>query len=176
MSSDTADEPSTRRWELQVLTPGEAQGGSFKNRGNWAIDGQEQIPEGSVLWKQYEVLVGLYRYYLDVAWKVSVWYYATTGLILSYFFEHVGDDEGDVLPLVLVFVGCISLGFAYLTWRGGGHLFGLINLLESIAKRLKLPGRPHVEFACVFLLINTLMFVLVSVCAFWMYFYEPWDT
>jgi hypothetical protein len=115
------------------------------------------------LWKQYDVLVDLYKYYLDAAWKAAVWYYATTGVILAYYFENYDAATGGPLPLLLLFVAAMSLGSAYLAWRGARNLSGIPPLLEHIAQSLRIPGRPHVEFAVVFLLINSGMFSVVGV-------------
>jgi hypothetical protein len=52
-------------------------------------------------------------------------------------------------------------GFAYLHLRGARNLNELPHLLEYIA-RTRIPGRPHVEFAIVFLLMNSAMFMFVA--------------
>jgi hypothetical protein len=164
-----------RRWELEALTPGESNGNSFAVEKAWA-SATVKIDEHNLLWKQYAVLVDLYKYYLELAWKVSVWYYATSGAILTYFFANVGQPGKSVLPYLLWFYGAASLGFGYLSWRGGGHLFGMIKLFESIAERLGLPGRPHVEFACVFLLISGVMFAALGVAGIALFFAAPWSS
>ena len=128
---------------------------------NWAKEGDPDDGKDR-LWKQYGVLVDLYKYYLDVAWKAAVWYYATTGVVLAYYFENYDAEEDGLLPFLLLFVGSMSLGFAYLAWRGARNLSGIPPLLEHIARNLRIPGRPHVEFAVVFLLMNSGMFVSVG--------------
>ena len=40
-------------------------------------------PTKDLLWKQYELHVGLYKHYLELALKFNVFYYAATGAILS---------------------------------------------------------------------------------------------
>jgi hypothetical protein len=170
---DEAQPRFSSRWEIEALTPGETNGTAFVCDKNWA-NASAKIDEHNVLWKQYAVLVDLYKYYLELAWKVSVWYYAASGAILTYFFANVGQPEAPVLPYLLWFFGAASLGFGYLAWRGGGHLFGMIQLFEEIAERLGLPGRPHVEFACAFLLISSLMYTALGIAAIWLFFYAPW--
>jgi hypothetical protein len=152
-------------WVHRVLTPAEDDAGSFSpEEGHWAASG-EVLNEHDRLWMQYVVLVDLYKFYLEVAWKVSVWYYATTGVVLAYFFEHIGDQGSEALPLLLIFLSGASAGFAYLHWRGARHLHSMIQLLEYIAESLHLPGRPHIEFAAAFLLINCFMFAAVCVAS-----------
>lgn len=43
------------------------------------------------LWKQYEISVDLYKHYLKLSIELSVFYYAITGAILSYYFTHKAD-------------------------------------------------------------------------------------
>lgn len=168
----TAEHPVPRRWELDALTPAERHPESF-NVGSWA-NASDKLDEHNVLWKQYAVMVDLYRFYIDLAWKVNVWYYVTSGAILTYFFANVGQPESPVLPYLLLFYGGASIGFGYLFWRGGGHLNSMIDLFEGIAEKLRLPGRPHVEFGCAFLLISALMYVALGVAAIALYFIAPW--
>ena len=160
-------------WVFKALTPSESDGKALKRDEFWA-SASDTIDEHNVLWMQYAVLIDLYKYYLDLAWKVSVWYYAASGAMLTYFFANVGQPEAPVLPYLLWFYAAASLGFGYLAWRGGGHLFGMIHPFEVIAERLGLPGRPHVEFACAFLLISSLMYTALGIAAVWLFFHEPW--
>ena len=44
-----------------------------------------------LLWKQYNLNVGLYRGYLELVVKMNVFYYAVTGAILSYYFAHAAE-------------------------------------------------------------------------------------
>jgi hypothetical protein len=85
-------------------------------------------------------------------------------VVLAYYFNNIDDKSSGraLLPLLLVFVAIISAGFAYLHWRGARDLSAVPNLLEYIAEELELPGRPHIEFAVVFLVMNCAMFLFVS--------------
>jgi hypothetical protein len=151
-------------WLRSVLTLPEENSHSFKNEDRWAAT-SDVLNEDNPLWRQYVVLVDLYKFYIEVAWRVSVWYYAITALVLAYFFDHIGDQGSEALPLILVFLAAMSAGFAYLHWRGARHLHSMIGLLEYIAQSLRLPGRPHIEFAAAFLLINCFMFAAVCVAS-----------
>lgn len=163
--------PTVLKWMGEVLSPAET-GSSFVWRA-WA--GSDAVMSSdNVLWRQYTILVDLYKYYLDVAWKVSVWYYATTGAILTYFFSHVGDEGAEALPWALGFFIIASLEFAYLHWRGSRNLYDLLKLLEDIAIRLSLPGRPHVEFGAAFVLINAFLLIAVSLALMILLVVQPW--
>jgi hypothetical protein len=44
-------------------------------------------PSAEILWKQYELQVGLYKEYLNLLLRFNVFYYAATGAMLSYYFS-----------------------------------------------------------------------------------------
>jgi hypothetical protein len=47
--------------------------------------------------------------------------------------------------------------------------------MEFIAVSLRLPGRPHIEFAASFLLINSFMFTAVGLASGVLFFLKPWS-
>ena len=69
------------------------------------------------------------------------------------------------MPLLLIFLSLASANFAYLHWRGARHLHDMVPMFEYIALSLHLPGRPHIEFAAAFVLINCFMFTAMSVAS-----------
>jgi hypothetical protein len=126
---------------------------------NWAQPG-DSLDEHDVLWAQYCVFVDLFKHYLEIVWKASVGYYFVTGAALAYYFDRVTAEPGP-LPLLLLFVSVVSLGCVVIFLRGARDLVELRNLLDAIALRLRLPGRPHVEFAVEFVLFNVVFMLLV---------------
>lgn len=138
---------------------------SFSSRtSRWASAGDE-LADSDRLWRQYLVLVDLYKYYLDVAWKVSVWYYATTGAVLAFVFDRLEAANPRPLIFVLIFLGFMSVGLSVLCFRASRYLLEMVPWLEHCAVELALPGRPHVEFASLFLLLNALMCGAVAVAS-----------
>ena len=149
-------------WIGAVLSPREDNNASFRNEGGqWALPGKP-IGDDDRLWRQYLVLVDLCKFYLEITWKVAVWYYATTGAILTYFFSHIGGPDARPLLFVLLFLSFASLGFGYLHFRGARHMHEVLPWLEYIALSLHIPGRPHVEFIAAFLLINSVLYTAVA--------------
>jgi hypothetical protein len=116
----------------------------------------DPIAEDDRLWRQYLVLVELYKFYLEIALKAAVWYFATAGTILTYFFRHIAGPDARPLLFVLLFLSFASLGFGYLHFRGAHHMHEVLPWLEYIASSLRIPGRPHVEFIAAFLLIDSI--------------------
>lgn len=118
---------------------------SITDRGGWASRGEE-INDSDVLWRQYTVLVDLYRYYIDLIWKVTIWYYTAIGISLSYFFTHLNADNRGYFPFLLFFLSALSIGVALIFWRVVSYVNQMEEWLDYIAVALGLPGRPHVEF------------------------------
>src|SRR4051794_40109586 len=57
-----------------------------------------------LLWKQYELHVELYKFYLELVLKANTFFFAITGAILSYYFTHLAFPRirlALVLPLVM---------------------------------------------------------------------------
>ena len=150
------------RWIRRAFSPGEDDARSMWDNEQWAEEGEKIDPDDR-LWKQYVVMVDLYKYYLDTTWKAAVGYYAATGIPLAYYMDRIRTGPKHTLPLLLIFLAAISLGFAYVQWRGARNLSSLTQFLEYIALALRIPGRPHVEFAVVFLFLNAIMLVAVAV-------------
>lgn len=126
----------------------------------WA-DETAKVTDDNLLWRQYTVYVDLFKFYVDIAWKSTTWFYAITGAILAYYFSHIQDDNPYLryalgLPIIL------SFGFAFIYHRGNRQTEDLEDKLEYIRERLKLPGKPHVDFLEKFLEVGRLLFVLVG--------------
>ena len=149
-------------WIGAVLSPREDSNASFRNEDeHWASPG-EPIAEEDRLWRQYLVLVGLCRFYLEIVWKVAVWYFATTGAILTYFFSHIGRPDARPLLFVPLFLSFASLGFGYLHFRGARHMHEILPWLEYIALSLHIPGPAAHRVHCAILLINSVLYTAVA--------------
>jgi len=159
-------------WLRKAVTWKEDGGDSFQQK-TWADPAAESIgPVGNRYWAQYALLVDLYKHYLDIAWKASVWYYAVTGAILTYYLANRAAYLPGPMPLVLLFLAVVSGGFAALHVKGAYNMSQMRELLEGIALKLGLPGRPHVEFAIFFLLLSALLMTLVCIASIWLFVAE----
>jgi hypothetical protein len=99
-------------WMRHAFSPTEDFAGSFEPQ-TWAGEG-DPLDADDRLWKQYIVLVELYKYYVDIAWKAAVWYYATTGAILAFYLDKLDAEDRTIAPLLLIFVAVMSFGFSFL--------------------------------------------------------------
>jgi hypothetical protein len=136
----------------------------------WAARGEE-INESNILWRQYLMFVELYRYYIDLVWKASIWYYTAMGVSLAYFFAHLNARNHGYLPLLLVFLGAMSVGMSLIYARVVHYVGQMESWLDYIAVSLRLPGRPHVEFIRSFCRFTsaTLLLIAVSCLGFFAY-------
>lgn len=101
-----------------------------------------------LLWKQYSLHVDLYKFYLDLVIKVNVFYYAITGAILSYYFQHNGDGisrYGLLLPV------CFSFAIGAIFLYGSSLVSVVREEMFSIRDRLGLDTAPEFMVLTVFL-------------------------
>ena|SRR3712207_3729275 len=113
-------------------------------------DGKAVIDPDNFLWKQYIVYVDLFKFYVDVAWKSTTWFYAITGAILVYYFNNANAANpflqyALLLPIVLSFALCVMYSL------GAFQTKDLEERLAYICKELGLVGRPHVNVLRFFL-------------------------
>jgi hypothetical protein len=136
-----------RSWRLLPIkgAPPTPVGPSSFSRGGWAAP-DEEVSDNNLLWRQYALFSDLYRYYIDLIWKVAVWFYTAIGASLAYFFTHYHPGTHTYLPLLLPFLAALGLGVARIFNRVIHYVAQMEEWLEYIAVRLRLPGRPHVEF------------------------------
>src|SRR5688500_5108469 len=78
---------------------------------------KDTIDPDNLLWKQYLVYVDLFKFYVDVTWKATTWFYAITGAILVYYFDHIS-DENLFLRYALLLPILLSVGFSLMYGRG----------------------------------------------------------
>ena len=69
-------------------------------------------PSPEILWRQYALLVDLYKFYLDVVIKMNAFYYGVTGAILAYFFKN-GSNPLVRYALVLPILFSIALALLF---------------------------------------------------------------
>jgi len=129
----------------------------------------DAMPDKDILWKQYAQNVDLYKFYLDLAVKINVFYYAVTGAILTYYFQHSSDRLSRfALLLPIVFSLAISGIFGY-----GSLLLGVVRTeLFRIRDQLELDTAPDVMVLIVFLRVFGAILVLVGVALIVLFFRE----
>ena len=100
-------------------------------------DVKRQIPRAELLWREYQLSVDLYKFYIDILLKVVIGYYAVTGGILSFYFTR---SQPEVARWALVLPCLVSLGFAWL-FRWGAQRWEVVrNDAYRIASELDVGG------------------------------------
>ena len=131
------------------------------------VDKTAEIKPDNLLWKQYNVYVGLFKFYVDTAWKVTTWFYAITGAILTYYFANANTNPLLIFSLILPFL--LSIGLWLIFTHGVNQMKDLNKHLTRIRDALELPGKPHVDVLTLFLRMGSLLFLLVAAGLFAMF-------
>src|SRR5438046_634290 len=115
------------------------------------------MSDPEMLWRQYSLHVDLYKFYLDLAIKINVFYYAVTGAILAYYFQNPANHLSWVaLLLPIAFSLAIGGVFFY-----GAALLGVVrDEMFAIRDRLQLETAPEVMVLVVFLRVFGAIMVL----------------
>jgi hypothetical protein len=147
--------------------------GSVDRAGDYApADETAEIKPDNLLWKQYVVYADLFKFYVDITWQATTWFYAITGAILVYYFDHVGGNN-PFLRYSLVLPIALSFGLFTIYVRGLREVQELDENLWYIARKLRLPGKPHVDILGRFLRVGGLLFLFTGVSlliVFWLSF------
>jgi hypothetical protein len=113
-----------------------------------------------ILWRQYANHIDLYKFYMDLALKAFVFYYAITGAIISYYFAHESDRRMTfalLLPIVM------SLALAYIFGYGAVLMKVVRDEVFSIADKLKLRTGVEVRVLVLTLWVYAAVLVVTAV-------------
>ena len=123
-------------------------------------------PDKDLLWKQYELHVGLYKHYLELALKFNVFYYAGTGAILSYYFSKT---DVPLIKYSLLFPIIMSLGFGILFIYGAFALRITRQDVFDLRDKLGLETAPELNVLAILLVISATLMVAVALIIFWLF-------
>jgi hypothetical protein len=117
------------------------------------------IPSPELLWKQYDLQVGLYKSYLELLLKFNVFYYAATGALVSYYFS-----KPDIpwMKYSLGFPVLMSFGFATLFIYGASQTHVVRQELFDIRDKLGLDTAPEYKVLYVFLWISAILMLIAA--------------
>ncbi|MEP0911747.1 hypothetical protein NDI45_12570 [Leptolyngbya sp. GB1-A1] len=127
---------------------------------SWAKK-SENLEEDNLLWRQYNVFTDLFKFYVNTTWQVITWFYAITGAILVYYFDHA--PKNPHLRYALLLPAVLSFGFSQIFKVGARQNKDLADWLDYIRSQLNLPGRPHVEILHLFLEQSSKLFLVVTI-------------
>jgi hypothetical protein len=117
------------------------------------------VDRPELLWRQFELHVGLYKHYLELTFKANAAYYAITGAIVSYVLAHRADGmsrAGLFIPVVL------GVGLALLFLYGAIMLRHTRDEMISIRDELRLQTIPELRVLALLLWLSAFGFLVVS--------------
>jgi hypothetical protein len=127
----------------------------------------DDLSGSELLWRQYNLHVDLYKFYLDIALKMNVFFYLITGGILSFYLANSNErllKYSFLLPIIL----SIAFGVVFIY---GSILMSVIREdIFRIRDRLNLEAAPDVRvlsvilrvFAGVFFIVAASMIMLIA--------------
>ena len=118
------------------------------------------MDQQDLLWKQYELHVSLYKFYLELTLKVNAAFYAISGAVASYVLTHqtvVAAKAALLIPAVL------GVGLAFVAAYGAVMQRYTRNELLAIRDTLKLETIPEIKVLAFLLWVSALGFAAVSV-------------
>jgi hypothetical protein len=127
---------------------------------NDAVDSQPR-PDQTILLKQYDIHVDLYKLYLDLVLKFNIFYYAVTGAILSFYFTNTA-DVGAPRFLLLLFPVLMSLGFAVFFLWAASLLEYTRTDVRNIVRALGLQVFPEMRILGALLRLSGCLFIIVA--------------
>lgn len=127
----------------------------------------DTIGADELLWRQYNLLSELYKFYLELILNSNLLLYGITGGIVAYTFSNTAVPLikwALVLPLVF----CMT--YAFLSLRGVRQAKELRQEIMAIRAKLQIGLAPHVDILVFTLFATGIMFVLVSIALLIVFF------
>lgn len=131
---------------------------------NSSIELSESAKE--LLWKQYALHVDLYKNYLDLVLKFNIFYYASTGAILSFYFSKT---DVSLIKFSLLFPIMASVCFGVLFIYGASALRVTRQEMFDIRDKLDLDTAPEFNVLSGLLLASALLMFGVAVVVLWLF-------
>ncbi len=119
-----------------------------------------QRNDEELLWRQYNLLSGLYTFYLDLIIKANLFLYGITGGIVTIVFanSHV---KGIRWSLLLPFLFCVA--FVLISFRGAKEAKEFRNEIFRIRDILNIRLAPHVDILVLTLLATGIIYIIVAI-------------
>jgi hypothetical protein len=125
------------------------------------------FPDKDLLWKRVQLLIDLYKHYLDLTLKFDAFYYLATGGILSFYFSRPNEN---LIKYSLLFPVLMSIGFGILFIIGAYLNQNTARNLSKLVEELGFDSPPAVQVLSVLLVISAiLMFIVAGVLA-WLFY------
>jgi len=115
-------------------------------------------PDTDILWKQYNLHVDLYKFYLDFILKFNTFFFLITGGLLTYY---LANTSKELLRFSLLLPMLMSLGFSAMCFYGAHLLKVTREEVFQIRDRLGLESAPDLIVLSVMLYGFGVLFIIV---------------
>ena len=119
-----------------------------------------------LLWKQYELHVELYKFYLELTLKVNAAFYAISGAVASY---TLANHATGATRAALLIPAVLGLGLAVVAGYGAILQKATRSELVAIRDSLELDTIPEISILSWRLWVSVVGFVAVSVGLVWLW-------
>lgn len=120
-----------------------------------------------LLWKQYDLHVSLYKFYLELTLKVSAAFYAISGAVASYTLTHQASNAGRAALLIPAVLG---LGLAIVASSGAYLQKATRDELITIRDTLELQTIPEIKILSWLLCVSVIGFLAISAGLVWLWY------
>jgi hypothetical protein len=127
----------------------------------------QTVPDKDLLWKQYQLEVDLYKFYLEMTLKFSTFYYVATGAIVSFYFSRT---DVSLIRYSLLFPILMSIGFGAIYLYGAVLLRILRQDIFDIRDKLDLDTAPDTNILGALLIVSAILMFFVAGVLAWLFF------
>ena len=124
------------------------------------------MSEKEFLWKQYDQMVELYKFYFGVSIQLYLLFYGITGGILTFYFANINIDT---IRYSLLLPVAMSIVFGTLLFYGSTLLRVLSEQVETIAETLNLSVFPDTSVLILFFRISSIIFACVAIAILYLF-------
>jgi hypothetical protein len=111
-------------------------------------------------WREYEVQIDLYKYYMDMCLKVNAFFYVIAGGILSFYFLNYTRPfvrYSLLLPILISFV----LGGVF--FYGASKWERVVRMIREGVNGLELVKAPDIQILYILLRVSGIIFFVVGI-------------
>lgn len=120
-----------------------------------------------LLWRQYELHVSLYKFYLDLTLKINAAFYAISGAVATYTLTH--ETTAAATRAALLVPAVLGVGLALVAAYAAIIQDHTRNELLAIRDTLKLQSIPEIKILGWLLWVSAVGFGVVSLGLVWLW-------
>jgi hypothetical protein len=117
-------------------------------------------PDKDVLMKQYQLIVDTDTKYLDLTLKFTMFGYAVTGAILSFYLSRPNEH---IMKFALVFPACMNAMFSITCFLAAHWIDPLTDEVKRVVGELGLKAFPDPAFLKYVLIILAFLYVAITI-------------